>query len=235
MDHHYPLAELIINQESFDCGAPENKLNPNVWPQEEDLPGFQEYMLGYYEKCYGLQLEIMSALAISLDLPEDTFDTLHDKRASELRMIHCLEVPEEQVHHQDKTRIAEHTDFGTLTLLMQDGSGGLQIQHPATRTWSPVDCQFPTLIANVGDSMMRWINRRIHSACHRVPLTAEGVNKDIGAVPARYSIAFFGKPNPDASLKPLESLVTETYPCQYEDISAYEYDQQKLKRIYLTT
>jgi len=83
--------------------------------------------------------------------------------------------------------------------------------------------------------MMRWMNRRIHSACHRVPLTAEGVNKDIGAVPARYSIAFFGKPNPDASLKPLESLVTETYPCQYEDISAYEYDQQKLKRIYLTT
>jgi len=208
---------------------------PNVWPLESDLPGFKEYMLGYYEKCYQLHLEIMSSLAISLVLKPDYFNYLHDKRASELRLLHYLEVSKQQIAQQDKTRIAEHTDFGSLTLLMQDGSGGLEVQNPDTREWFPVECNFPTLIVNVGDSMMRWMNGRIHSACHRVPLSPEKVNKETGAVPARYCIAYFGKPNPDAFLKPLPSLVTEKYPCLFEDIIAHEYDQTKLGRIYATS
>lgn len=189
-------------------------------------------MLGYYERCYQLHLELMGALAMALGLPSDSFNHLHDQRVSELRCLHYLEVPLNQVGHQDKTRIAEHTDFGSLTLLMQDGSGGLEIKDPATHEWYAVECPVPTLIVNVGDSMMRWMNCRIHSACHRVPLSAAKIRN--GVVPARYSIAYFGKPNPDVSLKPFQRLVTEQYPCRYEDIMAHDYDQTKLRLVYDT-
>ena len=211
---------------------------PNIWPKESEIPGFQEYMLGYYEKCYQLHLDIMSALALALGLDAHFFDALHDKRASELRLLHYLEVPGAQVNHGlqsgDRTRIAEHTDFGSLTLLMQDGSGGLEVQDPATGSFFPVECQFPTLIINVGDSMMRWMNKRIHSACHRVPLSGERVCPQTGNVPARHCIAYFGKPNPAASLKPLAPMVSDEYPAVFEDIKAHDYDQSKLRRIYAT-
>ena len=189
-------------------------------------------MLGYYEKCYRLHLDIMSGLALALGLDAHFFDPLHDDRASELRLLHYLEVSQAQISQGDQTRIAEHTDFGSLTLLMQDGSGGLEVQDQATGAFFPVECTFPTLIVNVGDSMMRWMNKRIHSACHRVPITAGRVSPKTGTVPARHCIAYFGKPNPGASLKPLTSMVTAEYPAVFEDIKAHEYDQSKLRRVY---
>ncbi|OOQ89525.1 hypothetical protein PEBR_07905 [Penicillium brasilianum] len=223
---------VVDLKESFDHGAPDNTMYPNIWPEEDDLPGFRQYMLGYYEKCYKLHLEIMSALALSLGQDEHFFDPLHDARASELRLLHYLEVPKAQIGQCDQTRIAEHTDFGSLTLLMQDGSNGLEVQDPATGSFFPVQCTFPTLIVNVGDSMMRWMNKRIHSACHRVPINADRISPETGSVPARHCIAYFGKPNPGASLKPLDALVNEDYPAVFEDIKAHDYDQSKLRRIY---
>ncbi|OQD61296.1 hypothetical protein PENPOL_c017G04392 [Penicillium polonicum] len=225
---------VVDLKESFDHGAPENTMYPNIWPKETDVPGFKDYMLGYYEKCYRLHLEIMSALALSLGMDEHFFDSLHDARASELRLLHYLEVPQSQVTQTDQTRIAEHTDFGSLTLLMQDGSGGLEVQDQSSGNFYPVQCTFPTLIVNVGDSMMRWMNKRIYSACHRVPINVEKLSPQTGSVPARHCIAYFGKPNPTASLKPLAPMVSEKYPAVFEDIVAHEYDQSKLSRIYAT-
>ncbi|KAL2419946.1 2-oxoglutarate-dependent dioxygenase htyE [Exophiala dermatitidis] len=223
-------ARVLDLKESFDCGAPENTHDPNVWPQEADLPGFKDYLLEYYERCHSLQLELLSALAQGLGLPNATFYKMHDQRAHELRLLHYLEVPAAAVAEADKTRIAEHTDFGTLTLLMQDGSGGLEVLHPRTRQWYPAECEFPTLTVNVGDSLMRLLNRRIHSACHRVPLCRSRIRGDV--IPARYSIAYFGKPNPDASLKPLAALVTDDWPCAFDDVSGRQYELLKLGKIY---
>ncbi|KAJ5484701.1 hypothetical protein N7539_004689 [Penicillium diatomitis] len=205
---------VVDLKESLDHSAPENKTYPNIWPDERDLPGFQD------------------ALALALGLDEHFFDSLNDDRASELRLLHYLEVPKAQIGQCDQIRIAEHTDFGSLTLLMQDGSNGLEVQDPATGSFFSVQCTFPTLILNVGDSMMRWMNKRIHSACHRVPITAERMSPETDSVPARHCIAYFGKPNPGASLKPLDTLVSEEYPAVLDDMKAHDYDQSTLRRIY---
>lgn len=188
-------------------------------------------MLGYYDKCHRLHLELMSALALALDLLPGTLGALHTERTSELRLLHYTAVSASQVGDTSVARIAEHTDFGTLTLLMQDGSGGLEILDPKTHHWFPAECEFPEMIVNVGDSMVRLMNKRIHSACHRVPLSPSKI-KD-GVVPARYSIVYFGKPSWDASLKPLEPLVTEKWPCAFKDITGREYELSKLRKVYV--
>ena len=36
-------------KESFDSGNPEDVEQPNIWPSEELLPGFREFMDAFFE------------------------------------------------------------------------------------------------------------------------------------------------------------------------------------------
>lgn len=74
-----------------------------------------------------------------------------------------------RVGDADNPRIAEHTDSGSFSLLMQDELGGLEILDPPAAPWYPVECNFPGLAIHVGDSVVCGLNCPIHSACHHVP------------------------------------------------------------------
>ncbi len=52
------------------------KENGNVWPSEEDLPGFYEVVREYYGHVLGLARHLFRLFALSLDLPEDHFDEM---------------------------------------------------------------------------------------------------------------------------------------------------------------
>ena len=54
---------------------------PNIWPA--DLPGFQPTMRAYFAALSGLGETLMRGIALSLDLPEDSFDGYcHDPLAT---------------------------------------------------------------------------------------------------------------------------------------------------------
>ena len=85
---------------------------------------FQPTFTSFFEVGYRIELTILKALSIGLGLPEDTLGQLHAAQTNELRITHYPEVARGDFAHS--TRIAAHTDFGTITLLFQDAVGGLR-------------------------------------------------------------------------------------------------------------
>jgi isopenicillin N synthase-like dioxygenase len=63
--------------------------------------------------------------------------------------------------------VGEHTDYGLLTLLAQDASGGLQVRTPDGR-WLDVPAEPNVIVCNIGDMLDKLTEGRYRSTPHRV-------------------------------------------------------------------
>ncbi|KAB8233740.1 hypothetical protein ETB97_008327 [Aspergillus alliaceus] len=218
-------------KESFDMGPGDDELYPNIWTDEGDLPGFRAFMEDFYGRCQSLHLQLLSAIARSMQLPDSYFAPLCSQNSSELRLNHYPAVSRHDLT-TGTMRISSHTDFGTITLLFQDSVGGLEVEDQ-TRPghYMPVaadDCT--DIIVNVGDCLQRWTNDRLRSANHRVTLP-RGLTH--GMVDDRYSIAYFGKPSRDVSVRTLSALLRANEEAKYrEEMTAWQYNQSRLLQTY---
>ncbi len=174
---------------------------PNLWP--EDLPGWREAMEDYYQALSRLGRQIMRAFALALDLEEEFFEP---KLTGPMATVGPLHYPP-QVGKVTEERLGAgaHTDFGCLTILAQDGRGGLQVQN-AEGAWIDAPPVAGSFVVNIGDMMARWTNDLYASTRHRVINTSK---QD------RYSIPFFYDPDFDAEVACLESCVSDTRPARY--------------------
>jgi isopenicillin N synthase-like dioxygenase len=88
--------------------------------------------------------------------------------------------------------VGEHSDYGLLTILRQDATGGLEVRTP--NGWidaPPID---GTFVCNLGDMLERMTGGRYRSTPHRVrPPERAG----------RLSFPFFFDPSWDAEVRPL--------------------------------
>lgn len=224
-------------KESFDQGSPSDRLFPNIYPQVTSQPDFQPTLDSFFEACHQTHMHILDALATGLGLSPDRFRDLHQRQdSSELRLLHYPAVAASELREQGfKTRISEHTDAGSITLLFQDDCGGLEIedQRPGHDGFLAVSSRLPAVLVNVGDSLQHWTNDEIRAVWHRVTLPKDFAGGDEERVlPERYSVAFFGKPDREASVGCFEEFVTVEHPAQYEDVSALDWNQRTLLKTY---
>ena len=112
--------------------------------------------------------------------------------------------------------VAEHTDYGLLTLLAQDDQGGLQVRGPDG--WIDVPPDPGALVVNLGDMLDRMTEGRYRSTAHRVRPTASTTD--------RLSFPFFFDPSWDAEVRPLP-LGGEVPP----DDAATRWDGTSLRRL----
>jgi isopenicillin N synthase-like dioxygenase len=125
----------------------------------------------------------------------------------------------------DAVRAAEHGDINLITLLMGASADGLQVLRRDGK-WIPITALPDQLIVNVGDMLERHTNKRLKSTIHRV------VNppRHLMNTP-RYSIPFFMHPRSEMSLAALPGCVDESHPKLWEDITAGEFLNQRLREI----
>jgi isopenicillin N synthase-like dioxygenase len=190
-------------------------------------------MESFYKKCSDVHTNILCALEVGLKLHPDTLKERCNDNCCELRLNHYPACKADELKGGVANRISAHTDFGTITLLFQDEVGGLEIEDQKNLgVYLPVKRERPTeMIVNVGDCLQRWTNDILRSASHRVQLPP-GLKE--GHVRDRYSVAYFGKPNRNQSVATLEYFIDKEGPQKYRDTIAWEYNQEKLTRTYLS-
>ncbi|KAK6086078.1 hypothetical protein SCUP234_01478 [Seiridium cupressi] len=138
-------------KESYDIGSEHDELYSNIWPPAGVQDTFQPILTSFFSACYRAELDILAALSIGLGLSAETLSQLHVKQSNELRLTHYPAVPRKDFAHS--TRIATHTDFGTITLLFQDAVGGLRKQlfilnpQPLCLHTSLAPCRIPPFTA----------------------------------------------------------------------------------------
>ncbi len=135
----------------------------NQWP---DLEGFRPAWEAYRVAAIEAAQRIQRALALALGLAPRFFADQPGETMYHLRLIHYP--PQGQVTPEPgQLGCGAHTDYGTLTVLADDGVGGLEVR---TRSGEWVKAQVPAghLVVNLGDLMAIWTNDRWVSNPHRV-------------------------------------------------------------------
>ncbi|GAA5929269.1 isopenicillin N synthase family dioxygenase [Sporobolomyces koalae] len=211
-------------KETMEIGNDIDPEFPEHWPQEPDLPGFKSTMNRFHLACHQLHLRIMSLLAISLDLPADYFVPSISTRSHCLRLLHYP--PTNRT--EGNTRIGSHTDFGTVTLLWQDETGGLEVTGPDGK-WASVEPKPDTFVINIGDILSRWSNDKLKSTVHRAVLPDRSKDDPFtGKTRTRRSVAYFCNPDPTALIECIPGLEGPNGP-KYEPILAGDYYARALE------
>lgn len=229
------LRVIAVPKETYGIGGPSDDLVSNVWIDESSLPGFQRFMEDFYKQAFETELHILCALAKGLGVSASHLQSLHSRAENMCRLVHYPATHAAAFKDGTATRIAAHTDFGTITMLFQDSTGGLQVEDPTdTGIFHDVESASPTdLVLNNGDSLQRLTNDTFRAASHRVtlPPSIRGAN-DNETIPERYSVAYLVKLNRDASLLPLKEFVKEAMPCRYDYITYREWNNLRYRNLY---
>lgn len=159
----------------------------NHYP-DSALPGFGAAMNEFYQQCDDLHHTLLSAIAEGLSLPPSFFKEYITAGDHVLRLLHYPSVSASLLKQEGTVRAGSHTDYGTVTLLFQDMSGGLQARSP-DGSWQDIPPIEDAIVINAGDMLQIWTNDVIKSTHHRVVSPPNAKVRDDGNYSARYSIA----------------------------------------------
>lgn len=178
---------------------------PNLFPA--NMPEFRPLVLEYMTSMTALGHLLMTAISFSLGLEESYFATHYT--FDPLVLFRIFNYPP-----QLGSGVGEHTDYGLLTILRQDMSGGLQIKIRSE--WVDAVPVPNSFVCNIGDMLDRITGGRYLSAPHRVqnPSTAN-----------RLSFAFFFDPNFNAEVQPLpiDTAIRDNSTERWDHSSVHEF------------
>jgi isopenicillin N synthase-like dioxygenase len=184
-------------KEVFDCGfdidptdpmASLSVYAPNKWPERPE--GFATVIGGYYDHAMNVAIEVLRAIADVLGLDTAFFD---DKFSKPMALLRGNYYPTRPDWAGDKDfGIAEHTDYGCVTLLGTDGVPGLEAQT-ISGDWISVNANPGEFIINFGEMLQIWTEGRVRATPHRV----RGSNEE------RISVPLFFNPNYDTNVAPM--------------------------------
>ncbi|NIJ39150.1 isopenicillin N synthase-like dioxygenase [Sphingopyxis panaciterrae] len=133
----------------------------NLWPSA--VPELRQAVDDYLDAAVAAAEALMRGMARALGLSADHFAAGMTRRPTLLfRIFHYPPGGE-----SDRFGVGEHSDYGLLTLLGQDGHGGLEVRA-ANGDWITVPSKGRMLVVNIGDMFERLTRGRFRSAPHRV-------------------------------------------------------------------
>lgn len=196
-------AELADDHPKVAAGVPMH--GPNLFP---DIDGFREVVLEYIDAITQVGHTLMRGISLSLGLDASYFRDryTHDPLIL-FRVFHypplrspvfskdgATEEPSSNKINNSQWSVGEHTDYGILTILRQDDTGGLQVKSGSR--WIDAPPIPGAFVCNIGDMLDRMTGGVYRSTPHRVRNEAET---------GRLSFPFFFDPNFDVEVKPIVS------------------------------
>jgi isopenicillin N synthase-like dioxygenase len=162
----------------------------NLFPRS--VPELREAVLGYIDAMTRLGHALMGGIASSLGLESSYFADHYTWEP--LTLFRIFNYPGNPALPDDEPRwgVGEHTDYGLLTILKQDDTGGLQVKSRGG--WRPAPPIPGTFLCNIGDMLDRMTAGQYRSTPHRVQNVTR---RD------RLSFPFFFDPNFDAQVRPI--------------------------------
>ena len=159
----------------------------NLFPRQ--VPRLRPAVLAYLDALTTAGQAVLAGVALSLGLDARYFAASYTADPTILfRIFRYPPSPPED----ESWGVGEHTDYGLLTLLAQDDSGGLQVAAP--EGWIDAPPIPGTLVCNIGDMLDRLTGGWYRSTPHRVRnLSGHG----------RLSFPFFLDPGFAAEVPPL--------------------------------
>lgn len=174
-------AELPRSHPKVKAGVPLH--GPNLFPAEPaDL---KRAVLRYLDAMTSLGHSLMRGLSLSLGLDETYFADHYT--SDPLILFRLFGYPPAA-----DWGVGEHTDYGVLTILKQDDSGGLEVKSRSG--WVAAPPVPGSFVCNIGDMLDRMTGGLYRSTAHRVRNTSGRY---------RLSFPFFFDPNFDVEVKPL--------------------------------
>ena len=160
---------------------------PNLFPDQP--AGLGETVLEYMAALTGLGHRLVAGLALSLGMPESYFADRYTAEPLTLFRIFNYPPPPDP----ELWGVGEHTDYGLLTILLQDEVGGLEVRSRSR--WVPAPPVPGSFVCNIGDMLDRMTRGLLRSTPHRVRNPAAR---------NRMSFPFFFDPNYFARVEPID-------------------------------
>lgn len=179
-------AELGDDHPLVKSGTPLH--GPNLFPP--GIPFFREMVLEYMAAMTALGHTLVQGIALSLGLDESYFA---ERYTNDPLILFRIFNYSPQGSEEQTWGVGEHTDYGLLTILKQDETGGLQVKSKSG--WTDAEPIGGSFVCNIGDMLDRMTGGLYRSTPHRVKSPSD---RD------RLSFPFFFDPNFNAEVKPIE-------------------------------
>ena len=191
-------------KELFDVGPEEGTRVPQ-WPTHH--PSFQRAVQAFYGASESIAKDLVRGIAQSLGASPNALDDCFEDHTSYLRLNYyplcenpaSADAPTVPTHGH--LGISHHSDAGAVTVLLQDGEPGLQVQRNGR--WHDIEADRGGLIINIGDMVQVWSNDRYKAPLHRVLSNEQKV---------RFSAPFFLNPSYATHCAPLPSACGDKAP-----------------------
>ena len=184
-----PLREL---KEAWDTRIPDKNM-----PTEE-APDFCRDVAALMAAFDALSLHVLGGLELAIGRP-GVLTSAHQHQVSrgsgDMRVLRYPPLPEPLP--AGAVRCATHSDWGSVTLLMQDDCGGLEVLS-RSGDWVPAPPVSGAVLLNVGDLMELWTGGEIRATKHRVRVPEEERLRSTG----RMSVVFFSFPDEQTMVQP---------------------------------
>ncbi|MBL0199266.1 MAG: isopenicillin N synthase family oxygenase [Chitinophagaceae bacterium] len=223
---HAKGSEAPDLKEFFQFGqTARSDFNEVVYPENvsvNEIKDFDRTLAEAYRAFEKSGSALLKAIALYLGLDENYFDDFVYNGNSILRSIHYPPITTEPV---SAIRAEQHEDINLITLLVGASADGLEILSKQNE-WVAVTSLPEQIVVNVGDMLQRLTNNKLCSTTHRVVNPARQFWHT-----SRFSIPFFLHPKANMSLRCLENCIDVTHPKLYDDITAGEYLDERLREI----
>lgn len=163
---------------------------PNRWPPS--LPALRGVVTAWQQAIEQLLVQLLQACAEALGQPRDAFASLH--RGGPWHTMKLIRYPGHTADGAGQG-VGAHKDGELLSLILQDGQGGLQVQT-AAGDWIEASPQAGSYVVNIGEQLELASDGYLTAAVHRVASPPAGRE--------RLSAAFFLGARLDSTIPALQ-------------------------------